>query len=290
MPRSTDVDDFVLDYTDDGPRDAPVVVLLHGWPGGSHDYRDIVPLLSDLRTVVPDLRGFGRSDRHLRDPATSYSAAAQARSVAGLIAELGLDRPVVAGYDVGSRVAQRLASDRPDLVGALAVAPPLPGAGVRILQPGRVQEYWYQSFHQLPVCVQLLDGDRAGVRDYLRHFWDHWSGPDHELDADEFETLIDGYARPGAFEASINWYRAGAGALASATTEQAPSAEDRISVPTTVLWPEHDPLFPREWSDRLDEWFADVELRYVDGVGHFVPLEAPRAFADLIRAAVARVR
>ena len=288
MPRSAAVDGFVLDYTDEGPRDAPAVVLLHGWPGGARDYRDVVPLLSDLRTVVPDLRGFGDSDRHLRDPATAYGAAAQARSVAGLVTELGLDRPVVAGYDVGSRVAQQLARDRPDQVGALALAPPLPGAGARVLEPDRVREYWYQSFHQLPVCVELVDGDRRRVREYLRHFWDHWSGPDHELDADEFETLVEGYARPGAFEASINWYRAGSGTLALANTEQAPSPDDRLDVPTIVLWPEHDPLFPRAWSDRLDEWFADVELRYADGVGHFTPLEAPALFADAVRAALAQ--
>ena len=50
-----------------------------------------------------------------------------------------------------------------------------------------------------------------------------------------------------------------------------------------MLWPEHDPLFPRAWSDRLDEWFSDVTLHPLDGVGHFVPVEAPEAFADAIR-------
>ena len=56
----------------------------------------------------------------------------------------------------------------------------------------------------------------------------------------------------------------------------------RISVPTTVLWPEHDPLFPRAWSDRIGEWFADADLRPVDGVGHFVPVEAPEVFAAAV--------
>ena len=45
---------------------------------------------------------------------------------------------------------------------------------------------------------------------------------------------------------------------------------------------EHDPLFPRAWSDRLDEFLADVTLRPLDGVGHFTPLEAPEAFAAAI--------
>ena len=59
---------------------------------------------------------------------------------------------------------------------------------------------------------------------------------------------------------------------------------DRITTPTTVLWPEHDPLFPREWSDNLNAFFAAVDLRSLDGVGHYSPLEAPTAFAAAIRA------
>jgi pimeloyl-ACP methyl ester carboxylesterase len=53
-------------------------------------------------------------------------------------------------------------------------------------------------------------------------------------------------------------------------------------VPTTVLWPEHDPLFPRAWADRLDDFFANVRLQQVDGVGHFTPLECPRDFAAAV--------
>jgi pimeloyl-ACP methyl ester carboxylesterase len=52
-----------------------------------------------------------------------------------------------------------------------------------------------------------------------------------------------------------------------------------------VLWPTHDPLFPVAWSDRLAEFFADAQLRVLDGVGHFVPLQAPDAVAAAIRAA-----
>ena len=82
--------------------------------------------------------------------------------------------------------------------------------------------------------------------------------------------------------ASINWYRSGAGAVARSLAEQAPDRADRIAVPTTVLWPEHDPLFPRAWSDRLDEFFADVRLRHLDGAGHFSPLEQPEEFAAAV--------
>ena len=82
---------------------------------------------------MPDLRGFGESDKHPEPPAEAYSAVAQARSVVGLIDELGLERPVIAGYDIGSRIAQAIARDTPERVRALVVSPPLPGAGERVL-------------------------------------------------------------------------------------------------------------------------------------------------------------
>jgi pimeloyl-ACP methyl ester carboxylesterase len=231
---------------------------------------------------VPDLRGFGESDKHPEPPADAYSAAAQARSVVGLIDELGLERPLIAGYDIGSRIAQAIARDTPDKVRALVISPPLPGAGERVLSADAMREFWYQSFHQLSLVEEVLDGDRAAVRAYLAHFWRHWSGPGFEPGDECLDHLADVYGEPGAMTASIAWYRAGSGTVATSLAETEP--EQRIAAPATVLWQEHDPLFPREWADRLDAFFSAAELVELDGVGHFTPVEAPEAFAAAIRA------
>ena len=286
MQRSDAVDGFRLAYDDHHSHGSPevaAVVLLHGWPGDRRDFRDVVPLLTGrCRVVVPDLRGFGESEiPDATDPA-DYAAAAQARSVLGLIDELQLGPAVIAGYDIGSRIAQAAARARPDLVRALVVSPPLPGAGDRVLSPDAQREFWYQAFHRLGLAEQLLDGNRAAVRSYLEHFWSHWSGPDYVPAAAELDRLADAYARPGAFVASINWYRSGSGTVAMSLAERPPAPSERSAVPTTVLWQEHDPLFPRAWSDRLDDHFADVQVRSLDGVGHFTPLEAPGELADAI--------
>ena len=279
MARSAPVDGFRLGYERAGS--GPPVVLLHGWPGDRTDHADVVPLLADAATVVvPDLRGFGESDKHPEPPAEAYSAVAQARSVVGLIEELGLDTPVIAGYDIGSRIAQAIARDTPDKVRALVVSPPLPGAGRRVLSPEAMREFWYQPFHQLPLIEEILDGDRAAVRAYVAPFWRHWSGPGFEPTEARLDHLADAYAAPGAMTASVGWYRAGSGMVAASLTETAPG--ERIATPTTVLWQEHDPLFRRSWSDRLGEFFSDVDLRPLDGAGHFTPVEAPEAFAAAI--------
>jgi pimeloyl-ACP methyl ester carboxylesterase len=286
MRQETAVDGFRLAYDRAGPPGQPAVLLLHGWPGDRTDYREVMPLAAaTAEVIVPDLRGFGESDKHPAEPSGQYSAAAQARSLIALIGELGLQRLVVAGYDVGSRVAQALARARPDLVRALVIAPPLPGIGSRILQPRAQQEFWYQAFHQLELCTELIDGRPDAVRAYLRHFWSHWSGPGYDLTGDYLDHLVSVYGPPGAFAASIAWYRAGAGSVAASLAEQVPAPDERIAVPATVLWPSHDPLFPREWSDRIGDFFAAATLSWLDGAGHFSPLEAPRAFAAAINAA-----
>jgi pimeloyl-ACP methyl ester carboxylesterase len=286
MRRDTGVDGFRLAYDRTGPRPgAPTVLLLHGWPGDRTDYREVVPLVSAAAdVVVPDLRGFGQSDKHLADPASQYSAAAQARSIIALMEELALGRPVVAGYDIGSRVAQTIARDRPDLVRALVIAPPLPGIGDRILRPEAQREFWYQAFHQLDLCPRLIDGKPDLVRTYLRHFWSHWSGPGYEPAEGDLDHLVSVYGPAGAFAASIAWYRAGAGTVAASLAERVP--EQKIAVPTTVLWPEYDPLFPPEWSDRIGEFFAAATLTLLQGAGHFSPLEMPGAFAAAVTAAL----
>jgi hypothetical protein len=113
------------------------------------------------------------------------------------------------------------------------LSPPLPGAGKRVLTPDAMREFWYQRFHQLPLIEQILDGDPVAVRAYLAHFWNHWSGPDFTPTDARLDHLAAAYGEPGAMTATIGWYRADA---------------------------EHDPLFTRAWSDRLDVFFADVEL------------------------------
>src|ERR1700750_38130 len=276
MRSEVAVDEFRLAYDRTGS--GPAVLLLHGWPGDRTDYRAVVPLVArSADVIVPDLRGFGESDKHPAEPARQYSAAAQARSIVGLIGELGLGQVVLAGYDIGSRIAQAVARDHPDLVRALVIAPPLPGIGPRILSPQAQREFWYQAFHNLGLSAELIDGRPDAVRAYLRHFWSHWSGPAYEPDDEHLDHLVSVYGPPGAFAASIAWYRAGAGSVAASLAEQV--GGHRMATPTAGLWPEDDPLCPREWSDRIHEFFADSRLAWLDGVGHFSPAEAPDEFA-----------
>lgn len=282
---SSPIDGFRLAYDVSGV--GADVVLLHGWPGDRHDFDAVVAALSNqVRVVVPDLRGFGESDKHDEPPREAYSAEAQARSVLGLLDDLGIDRTVFGGYDIGSRLLQTLVRLAPERVAAMVLTPPLPGAGARLLEPEAQVEFWYQNLHRLDLADGIFDGNEKAVRAYLGHMWSHWSGPDFSPSANHFDRLVTDYSAPGAFRASIAWYRSRAGSVASARNETAPAPRDRVQVPTRVLWPEHDPLFPREWADRLDDHFAELTVTPLPTCGHFVPVEEPEAFAQAVIAVV----
>ena len=273
---------FRLAYDRSG--DGRPVVLLHGWPGDRTDYDALVPLLTDVADViVPDLRGFGQSDKHLADAETIYSGTGQAKAIIALMDELNVRGAVICGYDVGSFVAQTVAHMRPDLVRALVVSPPLPGAGTRVLELTPVKEFWYTSFHQLKLSEELVDGNPDAVRAYLRHFWEHWSGPGYVVDEGRLDHLTEVYSAPGAFTASMMWYRSSGNPVTAYAAEVAPCKADRLSTPASILWQEHDAIFPLHWSDRLEDFFSDYTLEPLMGVGHFTPLEATDKFAAAIR-------
>ena len=243
------------------------VVLLHGWPGSTDDFRRVIPLLPEgVNPMVPALRGFGPAfDGELR--ASDATALAHAESVLER-----LDGPAIfAGYDIGSRVAQTIARIAPEMVEGLVVTPAYPGIGDRRNEPEMQQHFWYQHFHRNGLASTLLDGKPEAVRDYLTFIWSTWTNDQSILDDPEFDALVAGYARPGAFTASIQWY----------TANRVPAAETPTAVPTVMLWPSGDPLFPFEWADRFDEWFTNGRLERVESA-HFLPLEAPDVFARAI--------
>src|ERR1700754_3211664 len=105
VPHTTPFEGFKLAFDRRGS--GPPVVMLHGWPGDRTDYEALAGAVADFADVItPDLRGFGESDKHRADPEEHYSPQAQARAVAALMDELGVCEAVLAGYDVGSLVAQ----------------------------------------------------------------------------------------------------------------------------------------------------------------------------------------
>ena len=166
----------------------------------------------------------------------------------------------------------------------VVISPPCPASGGRILGPDPQREFWYQSFHRLALSERLLDGNRARRPHLPRALLDALvRAPTTCPSPRQLDRLADAYARPGAFVRSINWYRSGSAAVARALAEQTPDPADRIAPPTTHAVARARPAVPARLVGQGRRLVRRADLRFVDGVGHFVPLEAPEVFAAAIR-------
>jgi len=110
-PHYVHVDGLRMHYVDEGPRDGPVVLLLHGEPSWSYLYRKMIPTLvaAGLRAIAPDLIGFGRSDK----PAsrTDYTFQGHVEWMHGFISALNLQRITLVGQDWGGFIGLRVAAE-----------------------------------------------------------------------------------------------------------------------------------------------------------------------------------
>ncbi|MCW2665776.1 MAG: haloalkane dehalogenase [Frankiales bacterium] len=145
---------------DEGPRDAPVVLLLHGEPTWSYLYRSMVPVLLDagLRVVVPDLVGFGRSDKPVEDSDYSYARHVEWMRSA-LLDGLGLTDMVLLCQDWGGLIGLRLVAEHPDRFRAVCASNTgLPDGSVPMGDAWQAFAAFVRSTPDLPVGFLVASG------------------------------------------------------------------------------------------------------------------------------------
>jgi pimeloyl-ACP methyl ester carboxylesterase len=112
-----------ITYRDDGPRDGPVVLLLHGWPDDASAWDAIIPALNDagFRTIAPTHRGFGETRFLSPDTPRTGNTAMLALDAIEMLDTLGIERFANAGHDWGANMAEMLAVGWPDRVARIAM-------------------------------------------------------------------------------------------------------------------------------------------------------------------------
>lgn len=266
------------------------VVLLHGFPYDTRCYDTVVARLADAGAdvVVPYLRGYGPT--RFIDDATPRSGqqAALAHDLHDLIAALGLDRPIVAGFDWGGRAACLVAALWPEQVSGLVT---VDGYNVQDIAAATIPaapvveaSFWYQYYLH-------TERGRAGLtanrRDFARLLWQQWSPTWRFTDA-EFAATAPSFDNPDFVDVVVHSYRHRyalvAGDPAYEQTERAIAEQPRIDVPTIVVDPLHDGLGPPAERSEHEQMFGRlVDVRYVDA-GHNPPQETPAEFADAVLA------
>lgn len=259
-----------------GPADGPVCLLLHGFPESWYAWRrQIEPLAkAGFRVVVPDLRGYGRSDkpRGIR----AYRIDRLAADIEGLLDGIGTHRAHLAAHDWGGAVAWYLATRSPDRLERLAVLNvPHPLVLKRSLIRNRAQlrRSWYIFFFQLPWLPELWIRRRGfrNVKRMLRGAARSGAFPDEDL-----ERYVEELARPGALTAAIHWYRAAFWCRPPWPVNR------RIPVPVRIVWGRRDTALGEELVEPSAAFCDRAEVIFLDDAGHFVQHDAPERVARLL--------
>lgn len=264
----------------------PELLLLHGWPEFWLAWEPVMQKLADRYTLVaPDLRGFGDSAK----PDGPFGPESHAADMLALLDALGVTQAGAVGHDVGGAVMQPLARRAPErLAGLFLFDFVYPGIGPRMAAPDRLNEIWYQSFHQMEMAAALVGATRVSCAAYIGHFLRHWAYRKDAHDA-VLDAYIDNFLKPGNLEGGFAHYRASHAGRIAMMKGEGPSLAP-ITTPTCIRWAERDPLFPYAWTDRLGETFTDLDLASFPDVGHFPHREDPERAANEIDDFFSRIK
>lgn len=279
--RYAEVDGFQLFYREAGAPDAPVVVLLHGYPTSSFMFRELIPRLADRhRVIAPDLLGFGLSDA----PAVEefdYSFAALADLTGRLLDRLGVTRFTVYVQDYGAPVGWRLLLERPDAVTAVVSQN---GNGH---EAGFVPEFWAPIWAHGELRTRETEEalrPALGV-DAIRWQYTHGVPDPSVVSPDTWHHDAAALARPGNDRVQSALFAD----YASNVPLYRPVQELLRSrgIPLLAVWGRNDEIFGPAGATALAEAVGG-EVRLVDG-GHFLLESALDEVTDHVREFLARV-
>ncbi len=251
------------------------VLLVHGWPQTSHEWRQVLPLLAGSHTAVaPDLRGLGYSSRASNQIA-DFDSATLADDLWQLTRALGWQRFHLVGHDWGGPTAFALARAHPDAVRTLSIIDvTIPGLGPDISQGGK---RWHHAFHMTPDLPEALTAGRE--RDYLGWFLREYCWRREAITEADIDHYAQSYAQPGVMQSGFNLYR---NIPRNAAANQAFHAGGgRLSMPVLALGGARAEARGRglEPAESLQVVCTDLHATTIADAGHLVPEEQPELLA-----------
>jgi len=245
------------------------VLLLHGFPDSSYVWRKQIPALvgAGFRTLAPDLRGLGESDRPRE--VGDYALTKSVRDMVAVLDALEIERAHVVGHDWGAGVAWVLAALAPERVERLVVLSVGHPNTVRNRTIEQREKAWYQLLFQFTDVAEelLMRDDWKLAREWLRG----------DGDVDRYLTDL---ARPGALTAGLNWYRANS--APHRELEERPPLPS-VAAPTLGLWSSGDNYLVEDRMIRSAEHVSGP-WRYerIEGASHWLQLDQPERTKALL--------
>ena len=278
-----------IGYAEAGPANGPVVILLHGWPYDIYSFVDATPLLAaaGYRVIVPYLRGYGTtrflSSKTMRNGQQSVVAV----DIIALMDALKIQTAVIAGFDWGARTACIMAVLWPQRCkGIVSVSGYLIGSvadGKLPLPPKAELQWWYQFYFATERGRAGYDKNR---HDFANLIW-HLASPKWDFDDATFDRSAAALDNPDQVSIAIHNYRWRLGlapgeakydALEKRLFTMPPVTVPAITLEGDANGAPHPP--PSAYANKFTGKYTH---RNIDGgIGHNLPQEAPKAFADAV--------
>ena len=281
----------VLDvaYIEAGPATGKPVVLLHGWPYDVHAFDEVAPRLAQRghRVIIPYLRGYGPTRFLAPETMRNGQPAALAMDAVALLDALKIQRALLGGFDWGARTAGIVAAMWPNRVaGLVAVSGYLIGsqqAGKQPLPPDVELQWWYQFYFATERGRVGYENNR---HDFNRLIW-RLASPDWNFDDAVYNRSAAAFDNPDHVAIVIHNYRWRLGLAEGEAkfddVEGKLALGPTIGVPTITMEGDangapHPPanIYRAKFTGRYEH--RDLK----GGIGHNLPQEAPREFADAI--------
>jgi pimeloyl-ACP methyl ester carboxylesterase len=285
--KQVDAGRLNIGYAEDGPAAGPVVILLHGWPYDIHSYVDVAPALAaaGYRVIVPYSCGFGTT--RFISPGTMRNAqqSAVAQDVVALMDALKIKSAIIGGYDWGARTAAIVAALWPlrckALVSVSGYLITNLQANTRPLPPAAELGWWYQYYF---ATERGRLGYAENRREFARLIW-KLSSPKWDFDDATFARTAAAFDNEDHVPIVIHNYRwrlsLAKGEPQYDALEAQLNVSPAISVPTITIASDFDGAAAS--GDAYRKKFTGAYAhRILPGIGHNVPQEAPRAFAQAI--------
>lgn len=267
-------------YREAGPKNAPILLLLHGFPSSSHMFRELIPLLADsYRIIAPDLPGFGQTVAPKHD-VFQYTFDALAKVIEGFVDALGLDEFALYVFNYGAPVGYRLALAQPDRVTAI-----ISQNGNAYLEGfsdewGPWETYWREP------TPENREACRESLSAAVIENWQYRTGTRREqLSPDGYLLDIALMSRPGAEEIQLDLildYRS--------NLERYPEFQAYFrqhQPPLLAVWGRHDPAFIPAGAEAYKRDIPDAQVHLLDA-GHFALETHAGEIAEFIRTFLGR--
>ncbi|MFF3605617.1 alpha/beta fold hydrolase [Streptomyces sp. NPDC002463] len=273
--RTVTVRGHEIAYREAGPADAPVLLLLHGFPTSSHMFRDLIPLLADdYRLIAPDHLGFGRS---AAPQDFDYTFAALAELTSEFTEALGLDRFALYIQDYGSPIGLRLALAHPERITAIVTQ------NGNAYEEGLGAEAWAPVLALIEKRTPETEGPVRAIRSLDGIRWQYETGVPAEYrdllspDAWHHDAILMAREGQDAIQLGLIADYGSNFALYPAFQEYFRTSR----VPLLAVWGEGDQVFVPAGAEAFRRDLPDAEIHLLP-TGHFALETHAPAIAELI--------